>query len=95
MLKKHMRFTVVLILIVAAMHPLLIHSTLDNGVESLLHTDAGNVDIIQEVEPNNLNTTAQEVYPGDVVRGSVDMWSDELDYYGVWLEPGQTLLLTL
>jgi len=76
------------------MHPMLAQPSLDDG-ENPYFTEAGNVDVIQEIEPNNLNTTGQEVYPGDVVRGSVDMWSDELDYFGVWLEPGQTLLLTL
>ena len=88
-----MRFTVLMILL-ASMHPMLAQPSLDDG-ENPYFTEAGNVDVIQEIEPNNLNTTGQEVYPGDVVRGSVDMWSDELDYFGVWLEPGQTLLLTL
>ena len=89
-----MRFTVLAILLLASMHPMLAQPSLDDG-ENPYFTAAGNVDVIQEIEPNNLNTTGQEVYPGDVVRGSVDMWSDELDYFGVWLEPGQTLLLTL
>ena len=89
-----MRFTVLVILLLASMHPMLAQPSLDNG-ENPSFAEAGNVDVIQEIEPNNLNTTGQEVYPGDVVRGSVDMWSDELDYFGVWLEPGQTLLLTL
>ena len=88
-----MRFTVLMILL-ASMHPMLAQPSLDDG-ENPYFTEAGNVDVIQEIEPNNLNTTGQEVYPGDVVRGSVDMWSDELDYFGVCLEPGQTLLLTL
>ena len=89
-----MRFAVLVILLLASMQPMLSQSSLDDG-ENPYFTEAGNVDVIQEIEPNNLNTTGQEVYPGDVVRGSVDMWSDELDYFGVWLEPGQTLLLTL
>jgi len=89
-----MRFTVLVILLLASMHPMLAQPSLDDG-ENSYFTEAGNVDVSQEIEPNNLNTTGQEVYPGDVVRGSVDMWSDELDYFGVWLEPGQTLLLTL
>tara|TARA_B110000444_G_scaffold261269_1_gene312239 strand:- start:408 stop:3668 length:3261 start_codon:yes stop_codon:yes gene_type:complete len=89
-----MRFTVLAILILASMHPLLTQTSLDDEEKPYFTAD-GKVDVIQETEPNNLNTTGQEVYPGDVIRGSVDMWSDELDYFGVWLEPGQTLLLTL
>ena len=89
-----MRFTVLVILLLASMHPILAQPSLDDGGNPHF-ADAGSVDVIQEIEPNNLNTTGQEVYPGDVVRGAVDMWSDELDYFGVWLEPGQTLLLTL
>ena len=89
-----MRFTVLVILFLASMHPMLAQPSLHDGGNPYF-AEAGNVDVIQEIEPNNLNTTGQEVYPGDVVRGSVDMWSDELDYFGVWLEPGQTLLLTL
>jgi hypothetical protein len=91
---KIMRFTVLVILLLASMHPMLAQPSLHDGGNPYF-AEAGNVDVIQEIEPNNLNTTGQEVYPGDVVRGSVDMWSDELDYFGVWLEPGQTLLLTL
>ena len=89
-----MRFPVVMLLLLALMHPMLTQPSLDD-VENPYFTDAGYVDVIQEIEPNDLNTTGQEVYPGDVVRGAVDMWNDELDYFGVWLEPGQTLLLTL
>ncbi|MEJ6563203.1 MAG: hypothetical protein QNL85_05815, partial [Euryarchaeota archaeon] len=89
-----MRFTVLVILLLASMHPMLAQPSLHDGGNPYL-AEAGNVDVIQEIEPNNLNTTGQDVYPGDVVRGSVDMWSDELDHFGVWLEPGQTLLLTL
>ena len=91
---RDMRLTVLVILLLASMHPMLAQPSLDDGGNPHF-ADAGSVDVIQEIEPNNLNTTGQEVYPGDVVRGSVDMWSDELDYFGVWLEPGQTLLLTL
>ena len=91
---RFMRFTVLVILLLASMHPMLAQPSLHDGGNPYF-AEAGNVDVIQEIEPNNLNTTGQEVYPGDVVRGSVDMWSDELDYFGVWLEPGQTLLLTL
>jgi hypothetical protein len=89
-----MRFAVAMILLLALMHPMLTQPSLDD-VENPYFADAGYVDVIQEIEPNDLNTTGQEVYPGDVVRGAVDMWNDELDYFGVWLEPGQTLLLTL
>ena len=89
-----MRFTVLVVLLLASMHPMLAQPSLHDGGDPYF-AEAGNVDVIQEIEPNNLNTTGQEVYPGDVVRGSVDMWSDEIDYFGVWLEPGQTLLLTL
>ena len=89
-----MRFTVLVILLVASMQPLLAQSSLED-TKNPFFTDDGRVDVIQELEPNNLNTTGQDVYPGDVVRGAVDMWSDEVDYFGVWLEPGQTLLLTL
>jgi hypothetical protein len=89
-----MRFAVAMILILALMHPMLTQPSLDD-VGNPSFADAGYVDVIQEIEPNDLNTTGQEVYPGDVIRGAVDMWNDELDYFGVWLEPGQTLLLTL
>ena len=91
---KVMRFTVLVILLLASMHPMLAQPSLHDGGNPYF-AEAGSVEVIQEIEPNNLNTTGQDVYPGDVVRGSVDMWSDELDYFGVWLEPGQTLLLTL
>jgi hypothetical protein len=76
------------------MHPVLTQTHLDDA-QNPHFAESGSVDVIEEIEPNNLNTTGQEVYPGDVVSGSVDMWDDELDYYGVWLESGQTLLLTL
>lgn len=61
-----MRFTVVVILVLALMHPLLTQPSLED-VENAYFTDAGYVDVIQEIEPNDLNTTGQEVYPGDVV----------------------------
>ena len=69
-----MRFAVAMILILALMHPMLTQPSLDD-VESPSFTDAGYVDVIQEIEPNDLNTTGQEVYPGDVVRGADDMLS--------------------
>ena len=89
-----MRYAVLLILLLASMHPILTQTHLDDA-QNPHFAESGSVDVIEEIEPNNLNTTGQEVYPGDVVSGSVDMWDDELDYYGVWLESGQTLLLTL
>ena len=92
--KVAMRYTVLLILLLASMHPMITQPSLDDAQDSHFVT-SGNVDVIEEIEPNNLNTTGQEVYPGDVVSGAVDMWDDELDYFGVWLESGQTLLLTL
>ena len=92
--KITMRYAVLLILLLASMHPILTQTHLDDA-QNPHFAESGSVDVIEEIEPNNLNTTGQEVYPGDVVSGSVDMWDDELDYYGVWLESGQTLLLTL
>ena len=77
------------------MQPMLTHSTLDDASSSPQLTTAGSVDVIEEIEPNNVNTSGQEVYPGDVLRGDVDMWDDGIDYFTVWLESGQTLLLTL
>ena len=89
-----MRYFVVSILVLSALSPLLITpSPLESSTPWF--TEEGGVEIINEIEPNNVNTSGQEVYPGDVVRGSVDMWDDEHDWYSVWLEPGQTLLLTL
>ena len=82
-------------MIFAAMHPLMVHSTLDESSHAPLFTTAGSVDVIEEIEPNDVNTSGQVVYPGDVLRGAVDMWDDKHDWYSVWLEPGQTLLLTL
>ena len=92
--KVAMRYAVLLILLLASMHPLLTQPHLDDAQKPHFAA-SGSVDVIEEIEPNNLNTTGQEVYPGDVLRGAVDMWDDELDYFGVWLESGQTLLLTL
>ena len=90
-----MRNTIVVLLLLALMQPMLTHSTLDDTPLSPQFTTAGSVDVIDEVEPNNVNTSGQEVYPGDVLRGDVDMWDDRHDYFTVWLESGQTLLLTL
>ena len=89
-----MRITVLTILLLAAFHPMISTNTLEElPVPSFSGSDG--VELIMESEPNDSNTTGQEVYPGDVVRGTVDMWSDQQDWYSVWLEPGQTLLLTL
>ena len=89
-----MRITVLTILLLAALHPMISTNTLEElPMPSLSGSDG--VQLIMESEPNDSNTTGQEVYPGDVVRGTVDMWSDQQDWYSVWLEPGQTLLLTL
>ena len=89
-----MRFTVLTILLLAAIHPMVNTNTLDELTAPFL-SDSNGVELIMESEPNDSNTTGQEVYPGDVVRGTVDMWTDNQDWYSVWLEPGQTLLLTL
>ena len=92
-----MRFAVLSLLLIASLQPMLIDtdfSELSDDFKTSLTVNSG-VEVISEVEPNDSNTTGQEVYPGDVIRGSVDMWSDEHDWYSVWLEPGQTLLLTL
>ena len=89
-----MRITVLTLLLLAAFHPMISTNTLEElPVPSFSGSDG--VELIMESEPNDSNTTGQEVYPGDVVRGTVDMWSDQQDWYSVWLEPGQTLLLTL
>ena len=88
-----MRQAIVALLLLAALQPMMTQTTLDEPVVWMSET--GGVDVIGEVEPNNANTSGQEVYPGDVVRGAVDMWDDKHDWYSVWLEPGQTLLLTL
>ena len=89
-----MRFAIVALLVFAAMNPMLTPHALDED-STTWFTGAAGVEVINEVEPNNANTSGQEVYPGDVVRGAVDMWDDKHDWYSVWLEPGQTLLLTL
>ena len=92
-----MRFAVLWILLLASLQPLLIdtdYSELSDDFKISLSENSG-VEVISELEPNDSNTTGQEVYPGDVVRGTVDMWDDKHDWYSVWLEPGQTLLLTL
>ena len=89
-----MRIALVAILLMSVMNPLFTQVELQDESPVLL-ADGNGVQVIEEIEPNNVNTTGQEVYPGDVVRGAVDMWDDKHDWYSVWLEPGQTLLLTL
>ena len=89
-----MRITVLTILLLAALHPM-VNSTNLEELQTPHFTASDGVELILESEPNDSNTTGQEVYPGDVVRGTVDMWNDQQDWYSVWLEPGQTLLLTL
>ena len=74
-----MRITLVVLLLLAALHPLAMQPELEDAPVLPQFTASGSVDVIEEIEPNNLNTTGQEVYPGDVVRGAVDMWSDALD----------------
>ncbi len=64
-------------------------------VNDALRAAGDGVSLVQESEPNNSNTTVDEAYPGDVIVGAVDMWNDDQDWYGIWLEAGQTLLLTL
>ncbi len=89
-----MRVALFAILLMSVMNPLFTQVELQDESPILL-ADGNGVQVIEEFEPNNVNTTGQEVYPGDVVRGAVDMWDDKHDWYSVWLEPGQTLLLTL
>ena len=89
-----MRITVLTILLLAVLHPMVNSTSLEEFQSPNLTAVVG-VELILESEPNDSNTTGQEVYPGDVVRGTVDMWNDQQDWYSVWLEPGQTLLLTL
>ena len=89
-----MRKIVVSLLLLALLSPFLTSNVLEDG-KSFQHSSDGGVEVIEEIEPNNVNTSGQEMYPGDVVRGTVDMWSDKIDWYSIWLEPGQTLLLTL
>ena len=90
-----MRVAVITILLLTAMYPLVTSTSLEENSFEPQFTGASGVDVISETEPNNVNTSGQEVYPGDVVRGAVDMWDDRHDWFNVWLEPGQTLLLTL
>ncbi len=90
-----MRVAVITILLLTAMYPLVTSTSLDESPFEPQFTGASGVEVISEVEPNNVNTSGQEVYPGDVVRGTVDMWDDKHDWFKIWLEPGQTLLLTL
>ena len=89
-----MRKIVVSLLLLALLSPFLTSNVLEDG-KSFQRSSDGGVEVIEEIEPNNVNTSGQEMYPGDVVRGTVDMWSDKIDWYSIWLEPGQTLLLTL
>ena len=90
-----MRVAVITILLLTAMYPLVTSSSLEDNSFEPQFTGASGVDVISETEPNNVNTSGQDVYPGDVVRGTVDMWEDKYDWFNIWLEPGQTLLLTL
>ena len=89
-----MRKIVVSLLLLALLSPFLTSDVLEDR-KSFQRSSDGGVEVIEEIEPNNVNTSGQEMYPGDVVRGTVDMWSDKIDWYSIWLEPGQTLLLTL
>ena len=84
-----MRVAVITILLLTAMYPLVTSTSLDESPLEPQFTGASGVDVISEVEPNNVNTSGQEVYPGDVVRGTVDMWDDKHDWFKIWLEPGQ------
>ena len=93
--RECMRVAVITILLLTAMYPLVTSSSLEDNSFEPQFTGASGVDVISETEPNNVNTSGQDVYPGDVVRGTVDMWEDKHDWFNVWLEPGQTLLLTL
>ena len=90
-----MRIPVFILLIVTAMYPIVTSTSLDDTTNMPQFSSSSGVEVISEVEPNNANTSGQEVYPGDVVRGTVDMWDDKHDWYNILLEPGQTLLLTL
>ena len=93
--RECMRVAVITILLLTAMYPLVTSSSLEDNSFEPQFTGASGVNVISETEPNNVNTSGQDVYPGDVVRGTVDMWEDKHDWFNVWLEPGQTLLLTL
>ena len=90
-----MRIAIISILILASLQPVLLSNSLEEEFTQNYFSSSVGVEVINEVEPNNVNTSGQEVYPGDVVRGAVDMWNDKHDWYSVWLRPGQTLLLTL
>jgi len=90
-----MRTAIILILILASLQPILSSNSLDEEYNQNYFSSSIGVEVINEAEPNDSNATGQEAYPGDVVRGTVDMWDDKQDWYSVWLEPGQTLLLTL
>ena len=61
-----MRFAIVALLVFAAMNPMLTPHALDED-STAWFTEAAGVEVINEVEPNNANTSGQEVYPGDVV----------------------------
>jgi hypothetical protein len=90
-----MRKAVLVILILTALHPMISQSALDDAASEPQFSGAAGVEVIEEIEPNNANNAGQEVYPGDVVSGAVDMWDDRHDWFTVWLESGQTMLLTL
>ena len=90
-----MRIPVFILLILTAMYPIVTSTSLDDTTNMPQFSSSSGVEVISEVEPNNANTSGQEVYPGDVVRATVDMWDDKHDWYNILLEPGQTLLLTL
>ena len=90
-----MRTVVISILILALLQPFFATPTLEDNQFTPKFSESSGVEVINEIEPNNVNTSGQEVYPGDVVRGAVDMWDDKHDWFTVWLESGQTMLLTL
>jgi len=88
-----MRISLAMLLLLAILQPMALAPSFD--LEAPRFASGQGVEVIVEVEPNNVNTSGQEAYPGDVIRGAVNMWTDRYDWYSVWLEPGQTLLLTL
>jgi len=88
-----MRISLAMLLLLAMLQPMALAPSFD--LEAPRFANGQGVEVIVEVEPNNVNTSGQEAYPGDVIRGAVNMWTDRYDWYSVWLEPGQTLLLTL
>ena len=90
-----MRIAIISILILASLQPFLICESLQDTSKMNLSISSSGVEIIDEIEPNDKNSTGQEIYPGDVIQGTVDMWQDDKDWYSIWLEPGQTLLLSL